>query len=122
MFAIADYYYRIGIEDEAGDATVTYLDYWKDLVSFTEGNLVELDNERTALVVYEEFIGQLISHGKDFQKAGVTEEAMKEQLEMIEVHLKTDFQNHDQERKALQAYLETAENIVQSIGGQEHGK
>ena len=122
LFAIADYYYRIGIEDEAGDATVTYLDYWKDLVSFMEGNLVELDNERTALVVYEEFIGQLISHGKDFQKAGVTEEAMKEQLEMIEVHLKTDFQNHDQERKALQAYLETAENIVQSIGGQEHGK
>ena len=48
--------------------------------------------------------------------------SMKEQLEMIEVHLKTDFQNHDQERKALQAYLETAENIVQSIGGQEHGK
>lgn len=119
LFAISDYYYKIGIEDEAGDATVTYKDYWKDMVELTEGNLVELDNEKTALVVYEDFLGQVISRANDFKDAGVTQKEMKEQLKNIESHLKSDFRNYVEELGELKGYLETAEKIVQSVYGQE---
>mgnify|MGYP003292003032 CR=1 FL=1 len=114
MFVISDYYYKIGIEDEAGDATVTYQEYWNDMVKLTEGNLVELDNERTALIVYEDFLGQVISRANDFRDAGVSQNEMKEQLNNIKEHLASDFQNHMKEIKEIQGYLKMAEKIVQS--------
>ena len=114
LFVISDYYYKIGIEDEAGDATVTYQEYWNDMVKLTEGNLVELDNERTALIVYEDFLGQVISRANDFRDAGVSQNEMKEQLNNIKEHLASDFQNHMKEIKEIQGYLKMAEKIVQS--------
>lgn len=121
LFVISDYYYKIGIADEAGDATVTYKDYWIDLVELTEGNLVELDNERTAMVVYEDFLGQIISRANDFRDSGVTQKEMKEQLKNIEKHLASDFYNDTEELRNLQKYLKMSEKIVQSVYGQEKG-
>ena len=122
LFVIADYYYKIGIEDEAGDATVTYRDYWNDMVKLTEGNLVELDNERTALIVYEDFLGQIISRANDFREAGVSGKEMKEQLDNLQTHLLSDFSNHGEELKELQRYLKSAEKIVDSVYGQERNR
>lgn len=119
LFVISDYYYKIGLEDEAGDATITYQDYWNDMVNLIEGNLVEVDNERTALVVYEDFLGQIISRANDFRESGVSGKEMKEQLRNISKHLNSDFNNYSEDLKQLKRYLKSAEKIVESVYGQE---
>ena len=102
--------------DEAGDATITYRDYWEDLTALSEGNLVELDNERTALVMYQEVVGQLISRTVEFQNAGVEREDMMLQLEQIEQHLKEDFINiEDKEIKQLIDNINTAKKMVDAV-------
>lgn len=122
LYAISDYYYKIGVIDEAGDASVTYLDYWNDMVALTGGNLVEIDNERTALVVYEELVAQIISRAVEFRNAGVTKDEICIQLQDIKEHLKSDFSNInesnkkliEEEMKQLKVHIEKAEKIVQS--------
>lgn len=122
LYTISDYYYKIGLVDEAGDAFVTYQDYWNDMVALTEGNLVQIDNERTALVVYEELTAQIISNAVEFRNAGVTKDEMLNQLKNIETHLKTDFSiineaNREMikdEMDKLFSYVEKAKKIVQS--------
>lgn len=116
LFFISDYYARVGMVDEAGDATITYRDYWEDLTALSEGNLVELDNERTALVMYQELVGQLISRTVEFQNAGVEREDMMLQLEQIEQHLKEDFINiEDKEIKQLIDNINTAKKMVDAV-------
>lgn len=124
LYVISEYYYRIGMIDEAGDASITYKDYWNDLKTLTNGNIVEADNERTALVMYGEVTAQIISRAMEFCKAGVTKEEMQEQLLSIEKHLKTDFCKISGENKIviekeieeLLLNLERAKKIVRSAG------
>ena len=110
--------------DEAGDAFVTYSDYWEDLTGLLEGNLVELDNERTALVMYEELISQLISHTVEFRDAGVKEEEILSELRQIRQHIEQDFRDvtdggMEQDMQRLEMNIDTARKIVQSVYGQE---
>lgn len=122
LYTISDYYYKIGLVDEAGDAYVTYHDYWDDMVALTEGNLVSIDNERTALVVYEELTAQIISRTVEFRNSGVTKEEMLTHLKNIEEHLKTDFSQINEENKKileeemkeLMSHIEKAKKIVKS--------
>ncbi len=124
---IADYYSRIGILDEAGDASVTYRDYWEDLTALSSGNLVEADNERTALVMYEELTGQILSRTEELIKDGISEEEILLQLASMEKHLDMDFsysRNSGQawmkeEAEALKRQIEKAEKIVRSVCTQE---
>lgn len=113
LYLISDYYSKIGMMDEAGDVFVTYKDYWEDLTAALEGNLVEEDNERTALVMYEELVSQVISKVTEFQNAGVTEAEMQVQLERIEEHLKSDFSDMEQsvENVLKEEILELRKNI-----------
>lgn len=124
LYAIADYYARVGIVDEAGDASVTYRDYWEDLTELLEGNLVELDNERTALVMYEELVSQVIFHAAEFQKDGVEQEAMLRQLEEVEEHLRQDFldvsgEQIKEEIEKLIVNVDAAIRIIDSVYGNE---
>jgi len=120
LYVVSDYYSRIGIVDEAGDASVTYRQYWDDLTSLSEGNLVEMDNERTALVMYEELAGQMISRTMEFKNDGVEQEEMLLQLENIKEHLKTDFSGLNaanqalitEELKNLEHTLKQAEKMI----------
>lgn len=122
LYQISDYYSGVGIMDAAGDETVTYRDYWDDLVSLTEGNLVELDNERTALVMYGELVNQIISRTAEFGEAGVDRQEMLSELEAVDRHLKTDFSGLkagsrtllEEELKALEENIRKAERIVHS--------
>ena len=66
---IAGYYSEIGLADAAGDAYVSFRDYWDDLTELTKGSLVEEDNERTALVMYGELTGQIASRAYEFRDA-----------------------------------------------------
>lgn len=124
LYTISDYYAKVGIVDEAGDAFVTYSDYWEDLTGLLEGNLVELDNERTALVMYEELISQLISHTVEFRDAGVKEEEILSELRQIRQHIEQDFRDVtdggiEQDMQRLEMNIDTARKIVQSVYGQE---
>lgn len=114
LLVISDYYANIGIIDEAGDIFVTYKNYWNDLVDATEGNLVEEDNGRTALVMYEELVGQIISRTVKFRNSGVGKEEMLQQLEDIKAHLKNDFSEIDREMyQALEEDIERLSNNIQ---------
>ena len=91
MYLISDYYHKIGIVDEAGDVKISYLDYWNDLVSVSQGNLVEEDNARTAVVMYGELLSQIMTKTVEFKDDGVKKEELQEQLYDIEQHLREDF-------------------------------
>lgn len=123
LYMISEYYSRIGLVDEAGDSFVTYRQYWDDLTALSEGNLVEADNERTALVLYEELAGQIVSRGEEFRKWGVEKEEMEKQLNNIRKHLETDFLQPagssqtaiGEEVSNLRRLLEQAEKMLDSV-------
>ena len=112
--------------DETGDATVTFRDYWNDLTALSQGNLVEADNERTALIMYEELATQIISRAADFKNDGVTADEMRAQLANMREHLGTDFQNVSAGNQAaiqaeiadLENKIGQAERMIQSAYGQ----
>ena len=94
---ISGYYAEIGLADAAGDAFVSFRDYWDDLVELSAGNLVEEDNERTALVMYGEVTSQIAARAFEFRSAGVKRKEMLDQLAGIEEHLSSDFLNVNEE-------------------------
>lgn len=127
LYTIADYYSKIGVTDATGDATVTFRDYWNDLTELIEGNLVEADNEKTALIMYEELATQIVSRASDFKNDGVTQQEMEDQLANIESHLATDFGNVSSSNQAsvqaeisqLNEMIAQARRMIQSaFGGQ----
>lgn len=126
LYTISDYYSKIGIFDQTGDATVTYLDYWNDLTALMRGNLVDIDNERTALIMYQELVTQIVSRTEEFKNAGVTREDMNVELENIAAHLQTDFLNVSSSNRALidseitklQESMHQAERMIKSAYGQ----
>lgn len=123
LFLISDYYHRIGIVDEAGDVKVSYLDYWKDLTGASQGNLVEEDNARTAVVMYEELLSQIITKTTEFKEAGVEKEEMQRQIEAMEHHLEEDFLcitenmrlSVAEELSNLRGNIEKAKKMVTSV-------
>ena len=129
LHAISSYFSTIGITDETGDAMTTYRDYWNDMTSLMEGNLVEVDNERTALIMYQELVTQIVSRANDFKKDGVTQAEMTAQLNNVKEHLRTDFSGLNEANRALIAMdlvtlenaIAQAERMVQSTFGQTNG-
>ena len=127
LAAIAGYYARVGMVDEAGDAMVTSRDYWEDLKVLSAGNLVEADNERTALVMYGELVNQILSRAEEFQADGIGADEMLRQLRETAEHLETDFtslgesryRQIEEELTALSGHIRTAERIVLAAYGQE---
>ena len=126
LSVICGYYARIGIPDAAGDALVTYGEYWKDLAELSQGNLVEMDNARTALLLYRELAGQVVSRAWDFRRDGVSRQEILKKLDSIREHIKTDFSHMQREGPGelqeelmeLETLVEQAERMVQSAYGQ----
>ena len=106
---------------------MTYRDYWNDLTAASEGNLVETDNERTAIVMYEELLGQIITKTMEFKNAGIEKEEMLLQIENIKMHLRQDFKNSeesvkkvlDEELQTLWKHIRRAEKIIESVYGKK---
>lgn len=117
LYTISDYYSSIGIVDAAGDATVTYRDYWDDLLELSEGNLVQEDNERTAIVMYEELVSQIVSRTTEFKNAGVKKEEIISELNHIKEHLRQDFSNISEgNRKVVKKDID---ELLKNIGKAE---
>lgn len=87
---IAKYYNALNSSNKAGDSTVTYKDYWKDLTELVSGNLVEMDNSKTALVMYREMIYQIYTYTVQFKAAGVTQNELYSELTEIRSRIQSD--------------------------------
>ena len=87
---IAEYYSSIGVQSKTGDEQVTYKEYWDDLVELTQGNLVEMDNSKTAFIMYQEVLSQICDNCIRFKNAGVTSDEMLIQIQNIARRLETD--------------------------------
>lgn len=108
---IAEYYSSIGVQRPEGDEGTTYLEYWNDMVQLTSGNLVQADNVRTALVMYEEFISQMYRHCLQFQQAQVTKEEMEKQIANIENRLNADIPRDEAFKEEIQAIQENIRRV-----------
>ncbi|MCD8329373.1 MAG: serine/threonine protein kinase [Lachnospiraceae bacterium] len=95
LYEICDYYSQIGVRSASGDTSVSYADYWADLVRLTEGNLAAMDVEKTACIMYNEVAVQLIGHSREFLDAGVSREEIAAKLDDMEARLDTDFTSTD---------------------------
>lgn len=115
LYVICEYYARIGVPDHTGDGMVTYQDYWKDLIRLSEGNLVEEDNEKTALIMYEELLSQIITMAAEFKNSGVTREEMEEQITDIRNHLQTDFSEEPEIREKVRQLFKNADQAEQRV-------
>ena len=91
---------------------------------------MEEDNARTALVMYQELVGQIIARGTEFQRAGVEREELEAALQEIAHRLGTDFEAlSDAERKTiaeekqeLTGAIRQAERLLESVyGGRKTG-
>ena len=77
--------------NKSGDSTITYRDYWDDMMELIGGkNLVEQDNSKMALVMYKNFVYQMYNYTIQFKSAGVTKNQMIEELDDIASRLHTD--------------------------------
>lgn len=129
---IAGYYNTLNSSDRAGDSTTTYWDYWQDLISLVDGNLVEMDNVKTALVMYKELVYQIGQNALNFKVAGITRDELENQLEQTERRLETDVTAYGGNQEEIQGLkgtisdnIEWARNQVeiayteQGTGGEE---
>ena len=83
FYQIADYYTQLNVYNKAGDNTVSYKDYWNDLVMISAGDIAKDDNIRTALVVYKELTYQIGAHTMEFKNSGVSRKDMQDELDMV---------------------------------------
>ena len=126
LFRISDYYSRICIVDETGDALVSCRDYWDDLTELARGNLVETDNERTAYIMYRELTAQMVTRMAQLRYDGVTREEIKAQIADIREHLQTDFRGRggirsvtEEELSELWEALGQAEGVMGAVFKEE---
>ena len=86
---IAGYYAGLNKVDRSGYSSASYRDYWDDLVSLTDTNLVTIVNPETALVMYNELVYQIGENALNFRRAGVTEDELKNELASTKNRLET---------------------------------
>lgn len=81
---ICEYSGKIGVGNAAGDAEVSYADYWYDMMDLIDEDVASRDNQVTELRLYRDFVAQLNNYAPEFNKAGITQEQMEEALTDIE--------------------------------------
>lgn len=108
---IAEYYSKLGKVNKSGDSAISYRDYWNDLASTIEGNIVASDNMTTAFIVYREVGTQIYNHAAAFKKSGVTETEMKNVLSEIQNHINKDVTEVPTEGRNQELYIQVNENI-----------
>lgn len=104
LLKIAEYYSKIGVQSKSGDESTSYKDYWNDLSALAEGNIVEVDNAVTALMIYNEIVYQVATNAQKFDNAGVSKQQMINELKNIITHLKKDIDEVDKSQERI-AYL-----------------
>lgn len=81
---ISDYNSKIGQTNQAGDAQVSYRDYWKDLMALMDDDIAGKDNVITELRLYNEIVYQICTNYDNFKNAGLSQEEMEQTLVKID--------------------------------------
>lgn len=113
LLKISEYYLKIGVQSKSGDESTSYKDYWEDLKILAEGNIVEMDNEVTALMMYNEVAYQIATNAQKFVDAGVTVEEMTSMLESILSHMETDIKATEQNQQRIEELTSKVEKNVE---------
>ncbi len=116
---ICTYNRKIGQVNQAGDAQVTYGDYWADLMALVDEEIAGKDNRITELRLYKEIACQICTHYDAFREAGVTRTEMENALQDVESRVKGLEVGENEVARQLQADIlaaaEMGEKQVQSI-------
>lgn len=107
---VSSYYNKLGKQSKSGDAEISYAQYWEDMDEATKDNIIEIDNAKTACVMYQELSYQIRMHANDFKRAGIKEDALSNKLAGIEAHLDTDLT--ESERTKYQDLIETIKSNI----------
>lgn len=113
LLKISEYYLKIGVQSKSGDESTSYKDYWEDLKILAEGNIVEMDNEVTALMMYNEVAYQIATNAQKFVDAGVKVEEMTSMLESILSHMETDIKATEQNQQRIEELTSKVEKNVE---------
>lgn len=81
---ISDYNSKLGQTNQAGDAQISYLDYWNDLMALVDSDIAGRDNVITELRLYNEIVYQICTRYDVFCEAGLAREEMEQTLTDIE--------------------------------------
>jgi serine/threonine-protein kinase len=111
--SIADYYVNLGMVDKTGDKVASYKTFWEDLEAVCEGNICELDNPTTALIIYKEMASQITINADKFNRDGVSYDKMDLALYEIEEHVASDISEKDiSSSERLQELLNDVNNNI----------
>ncbi|MDC7292472.1 serine/threonine protein kinase [Butyrivibrio sp. DSM 10294] len=115
LCTIAEYYNSIGGDDKTGDPGMPYNVYWENLVEIADGNIAEIDNPTTALMIYNEIASQVFAHYSKFAMAGVSYDTMEQELETVSFHIKNDIESLEGQSDHVQSLIvETKSNVEQA--------
>lgn len=86
---ISSYYKsKLGVINQMGDAEVSYLDYWNDLMALMAEDVADKDNRITELRLYSEITYQIYRRTTEFKnEAGLSEDEQNAALTEITVRL-----------------------------------
>lgn len=112
LLKIAEYYSRIGLQSKSGDESISYADYWNDLVALSDGNIVQMDNAVTALMVYNELVYQIATNAPKFENASITKKEMIEQIQLIVKHLEEDIDEVDMSKERVEYLMKKVINNI----------
>lgn len=105
---ISAYNSRIGQTNQAGDAQITYMDYWQDLMALMADDIAGQDNVVTELRLHNEIVYQICTHYDAFKEAGVTKEEMQTTLQTIRQAADNAKTNDNQAAKELKQEINDA--------------
>lgn len=103
---------NIGTTDKMGDNKYGYAEYWEDLSYLIQGDIANEDNVTTALIVYRDFLGQVMINAKKFQLAGITKEQIDSDISTIEeviMIIGSDIDESDD--RVYELYMDCTEDI-----------
>lgn len=77
-----------------------------------QGDIVNEDNTTTALIVYRDFLGQVMTNAKKFQVAGITREQMKADLDIVEAAIESiGLVVDESDERVFELYTDCLEDI-----------
>ena len=121
LHKIGSYYASLGTtagKYDFAEQGSTYLDYWKDLIDITQGNLMEATGRAyVALGLCKNMAVEIYDLAPQFKSAGVTFEELDEQLKHVKEQLamiEPEDAEDQEEADAIQKNVEQAELILKS--------
>ena len=105
LLQIAEYYSKIGVQSKSGDESTSYKDYWDDLTALSDGDIVQMDNAVTALMMYNELVFQIATNAPKFENAGVSNQEMVGQIQNVIAHLESDIRETDLQNERVQSLM-----------------